>query len=352
MKKILKLIFALIGILLVSTALLFLVLTITDFQPEKIIPLETQNNQEEALKLNNDYSIITWNIGYASLSENEDFFMDDGEKSRPDNKELVENNLNGIINSFNEFDLDLAIIQEIDIKSRRSYYINQLEALTNNFKDYSYNFAKNYDVLFVPVPFPPLGKIESGISTFSKYLIDSSERHQFEGNYSWPKKIAMLDRCYTVSTLPIENKNEKLILINAHFSAYDNGSLREKQLKEIKTIITDEYAKGNYVIVGGDFNQTFSFIDVNSFPLYKNGNFYMPHPIPNDFIDDTWTWGVSEIAPTYRLLDSAYNEGVTQVGIIDGFLVSPNINIKEVETLDYKFKYTDHNPVKMIFELN
>jgi exonuclease III len=352
MKKFIKILLTLVGVAILSIALLFLVLTITDFQPEPIITLDIQNNQNTIANTNNEFSILTWNIGYASLGENEDFFMDDGEKSRPDSKSEVETNINGIINYLETMDLDFSVIQEIDTHSKRSYYLNELELLNNHYEDYSFDFAKNYDVLFVPVPFPPLGRVTSGIATYSKYNINESNRYQFEGNYDWPKKIAMLDRCFTASYVPLENKEGKLVIMNAHFSAYDDGSLREKQLKAIKSFVLNEYEKGNYVILGGDWNQTFDFINISDFPLYKNGQYYMPHPIPNDWLEKDWNWGVATNAPTYRLLNAAYEEGVTQVGIIDGFLVSPNITIKEIETFDYKFKYTDHNPVKMIFELN
>ena len=31
--------------------------------------------------------------------------------------------------------------------------------------------------------------------------------------------------------------------------------------------------------------------------------------------------------------------------IIDGFILSPNVKLDRVETLDRQFQYTDHNPV-------
>ena len=37
--------------------------------------------------------------------------------------------------------------------------------------------------------------------------------------------------------------------------------------------------------------------------------------------------------------------------MIDGFIVSDNIEIINCETLDYGFKYSDHNPVLMKFKL-
>ena len=40
-----------------------------------------------------------------------------------------------------------------------------------------------------------------------------------------------------------------------------------------------------------------------------------------------------------------------QYYVIDGFIVSDNIRVKSVETRDYGFKATDHNPVVMTFAL-
>ena len=54
---------------------------------------------------------------------------------------------------------------------------------------------------------------------------------------------------------PVTN-GYKLILINSHMSAYDKGGkMRVKQLKLLNSVMESEYKKGNYVIVGGDFNR-------------------------------------------------------------------------------------------------
>jgi hypothetical protein len=69
-------------------------------------------------------------------------------------------------------------------------------------------------------------------------------------------------------------------------------------------------------------------------------------------LPQNWQWAIDEKIPTYRLLNTKYIEGETQVGIIDGFLVSPNIKIESIETMDLKFKNTDHNPVIITFQLD
>jgi endonuclease/exonuclease/phosphatase family metal-dependent hydrolase len=338
-------------IIIIATVLFFIFVTVFDYKPDLVESVEVLGSGSQELSQGDSIEISTWNIGYAGLGASEDFFMDDGTNSRPKEKRIVEEYLKGILETLENFDTDITMLQEVDIHSKRSYYLNQLDELSAIKQDEAYSFAKNYDVKFVPVPFPPLGSVRSGIATFSEYDIEDSTRYAFEGNYAWPKSTVMLDRCYMVSTVPLAGTDQKLVLVNAHFSAYDDGSLRASQLGAIKEFMLKAYEENNYVIIGGDWNQTFEFIDTDAFPIYKEGAFYLPSIIENEWLPDGWQWAIDEKIPTYRLLNSEYVEGETQVGIIDGFLVSPNVEIKNIETLDLKFKNSDHNPVIATFRL-
>ena len=66
---------------------------------------------------------------------------------------------------------------------------------------------------------------------------------------------------------------------------------------------------------------------------------------------EAWT---NTSAPTCRSLDRAY-EGADQdhfwFYMIDGFIVSDNVQVNMVETLDQQFRCSDHNPVRMTFTL-
>jgi exonuclease III len=338
-------------IIIIGTVLFFVFVTVADYKPDLVETIDVMSNADQKLSIGDTIKISTWNIGYAGLGDVEDFFMDDGKKSRPDEKATVEKYLEGILETIETIDTDITLLQEVDIYSKRSYYLNQLEKITSIKPNESYSFAKNYDVKFVPVPLPPLGRVKSGIATFSEYDLTESTRYAFEGNYSWPKSTVMLDRCFMVSTVGIEGTDEDLILINAHFSAYDDGSLRASQLAAIKEFMIKAYNEGNYVIIGGDWNQTFEFIDTDAFPIYKEGKFYLPSIIEDEWLEEGWQWAIDKKTPTYRLLNTEYVKGKTQVGIIDGFLVSPNIEVKNYETLDLSFEDSDHNPVIVEFLL-
>jgi hypothetical protein len=54
--------------------------------------------------------------------------------------------------------------------------------------------------------------------------------------------------------------------------------------------------------------------------------------------------------PSCRNADGPYHEG-QYVLTIDGFLVSPNVDVTEANVVDTGFAYTDHNPVQMEFTL-
>ena len=58
--------------------------------------------------------------------------------------------------------------------------------------------------------------------------------------------------------------------------------------------------------------------------------------------------------PTCRLLNQPYNPADTentQYYVIDGFIVSPNVSVEAVETVDLGFENSDHNPVCMTVDL-
>jgi len=64
----------------------------------------------------------------------------------------------------------------------------------------------------------------------------------------------MLDRCFLVNRYPLKNGKE-LLIVNTHNSAYDNGTLKKQEMAFLKQWLLDENNKGNYIVVGGDWNQ-------------------------------------------------------------------------------------------------
>ena len=151
MKAFFKVLGIAIGGILCLGVIFILYLTITDFKPEEKMVLAINNNIKNQIDINDEFKIFSWNIGYAGLGENEDFFMDGGTKSKPGSKKLVESYLNGIVDTINQNAADCYMLQEVDINSAKTYHINELDVIRSNLPAFSYNYACNYKVAFRPV---------------------------------------------------------------------------------------------------------------------------------------------------------------------------------------------------------
>ena len=243
MKKIIKILFYIIVIIVVAFALFLLYSTISDYKPtEKTVILEDENT--DLVNHKSQISLMLWNIGYCGLNKEMDFFYDGGKNVRP-TEDIVKNNIKGVMSYLAKNDsIDFILLQEVDKHSKRSYYTNQFDTISNLFKDKNYTFAKNYDVFFVPTPpTDPMGRVKSGLMTIGKYKPKTSVRYSFPGNYDWPTKLFMLDRCFLVNRYNVTNDKE-LLIINTHNSAYDDGGLKKQQMDYLKKFIKAEYKKG------------------------------------------------------------------------------------------------------------
>ena len=116
-------------------------------------------------------------------------------------------------------------------------------------------------------------------------------------------------------------------------------------------LMEEEYQKGNYVIAGGDFNQTFESAE-GVYPLYNTDHF-IPGTLTEDSLPEGFAFAGDDAYPTSRVLNKPYSGSYedTQLYVIDGFIVSENIKVDEVKVIDKDFKYSDHQPVKLIVRL-
>ncbi len=311
----------------------------TDFIPEKTKQLELLGNSPNAVVDKDTISFVSWNIGYGGLGEESDFFYDGGETvTMP--IDVVEKNVAGIINTIAGLkdNIDFFLLQEVDVGSKRAHWIDQFDKVGDVLADFSSSFGKNYDVEYIPIPpLDPMGKVEAGIASWSKYKAQESTRYAFEGNYDFPFYLFFLDRCFMLNRYKTKS-GQDLVVINTHNSAYDDGSLKEKQLKQLKDAAMQEYQKGNYVIIGGDWNQYPSGISDEEKKTYA---------IPTDFPGEGWTCSFDPSNATNRNLLYPYDPKTSKTGLIDFFVVSPNVDVLNVNTKDQQFKYSDHQAVEM-----
>ena len=314
---------------------------ISDYRPDEKIVIE-ESKTETFISDPSSISVLTWNIGYCGLDKQMDFFYDGGTKVRT-SRENFNRNFSAVTEFLSRTDtVDFILLQEVDRKSKRSYRTDEYAAIEDHLQLQSAQFAINYDVFFVPVPpSSPMGKVLSGISVFGKTDPLVSTRYAFPGEYGFPKQLFMLDRCFLVNRYPLKNSRE-LILINTHNEAFDTGEIRKAQMDYLKNFLLEEYSKGNYIIAGGDWNQSppgfvssFSRDAVNTNQMTLDG----------DYLPEKWTWAYDNTVPSNRTVTAPYNPGVTATTVIDFFLLSPNVKSLSVKCVDLGFENSDHNPV-------
>lgn len=341
-----KVIGIVVAVLVIFVAALVIFLTCTEYNPPATQDIEIHGTAHDELSAGESLSVVTWNAGYGGLSKQADFFMDGGDGVRTVSHDGVLANLTGIENELAALDPDVIFLQEVDQDSERTYGINERARLAKAFApEYTSTYALNFDVAYVPYPLPPIGAVESGIMTLSRMQASSAERIQLPCPFSWPVRLGNLKRCLLVERLPIQGSSSELVLVNLHLEAYDDGEGKAAQTAQLAQLLQEERAKGNYIIAGGDFNQSFSSVDTSMYPL-QGDDLWQCGYINVSSLGDGFTAMMDNSTPTCRSLDRPYDGSANfQFYMIDGFIVSDNVRIDALETIDAGFEFTDHNPV-------
>ena len=344
-KRILIFIGILFGAVLLLLAGLIAFLTVTEYRPADVQDADHFVTADGTLPAGQSLTVCTWNIGYGGLGKESDFFMDGGSMVNPPSQDTVQKNLEGIRALVAGTPADIWLFQEVDVDSARSGYQNQFPILLNSVQGLG-ALAYNYNCPFVPIPMPPIGKVESGIATVTGALktVGTPQRISLPCPFSWPVRAANLKRCLLVTRVQVENTERELVLVNLHLEAYESGEGRIAQTKQLMNLMQAEYEKGNYVIAGGDFNQSFP-VSLDVYPILDSEK-WTPGVLEESILPEGWQFAFDDTVPTCRLLDQPLSDACQRY-VIDGFILSPNVKADKVETIDGMFEYSDHNPVRL-----
>ena len=351
--RILRIIGIILLVVVLAAAAFIGYLTVTEYYPkagEREV-LSIRSGIDSTLPSSGPIRVLSWNIGYGALGDNADFFMDGGKGVNTASKDRVNENMNSILETVSREDPDIIFLQEADVNSMRSHHVNEMQMFTDKFTDMETYFAYNFKVPFVPYPIPPIGTVNSGIAILSSWHQSEAVREALPCPFSWPIRVANLKRCLLISRIPAEDGKE-LVLVNLHLEAYDSGEGKAAQTRQLKHLLESEAQKGNYVIAGGDFNQTFTSVDTSMYPEQPD-RWHCGSLDTSEFSDD-FEFVMDNQFPTCRSLDQSYADADKenfQYYMIDGFIVSKNVSVNVYNTIDLQFECTDHNPVIMSFTL-
>lgn len=244
---ILKLILAILGSLALALVVFYLWATAGSYPRENYTDILTYNVDGSASK-GTTLSLVSYNIGYLSGLTNQEAVK------RP--QALFDDNLATVISALRNLNADIIAFQEIDLESKRSYNVNQLESLAYALGLPNAGLAINWNKNYVPFPYwPPsvhFGKIVSGQAVLSRYPIMENQRTVLEKVASRPffYNAVSLDRLAQVARVDVNGR--PLMLINVHLEAFDNPT-RFAHTRAVREM-AETYAKDYPVLLVGDFN--------------------------------------------------------------------------------------------------
>jgi len=354
MKKLLKIAGALLLAVILIIAAYVGYLFISYSRVEDNLALEVSGAADGTMNEDEEYTAVTWNVGFGAYSDDYSFFMDGGTESRAYSKDAVLQNIDAAIDTLKGINADFVLLQEVDVDATRSHHVDQSAMFREAFGEMDEVFAKNYDSAYLCYPvLEPHGASEAGQMTLARTDIASAVRISLPVESGF-MKFFDLDRCYSVSRIPVNN-GKMLCLYNLHLSAYtSDGTIATEQLKLLLSDMQAEYQSGNYVIAGGDFNKDLPGNSPEIFGV-SGEDYNWAQPLERSLLPEGLLLAdsVNEAAPvpSCRNADKPYAPGESFVLTVDGFIVSDNIEIVDCCVEDEGFAVSDHNPVTLRFRL-
>ena len=354
LKRIFRIILALLLVVLAVVLIYVAYVFISYHRLDDNLSLTVEGGGQGTVSASDTLRIASYNVGFGAYSSDYSFFMDGGTESRARSADAASGNVSGAGGEALALSPDIMLFQEVDVGSTRSWQVDEYDILTGIFGgSYSRVFAENYDspYLFYPIT-QPHGASRSGIVTFSAYPITSALRRSLPIE-AGVMKLVDLDRCYSVSRIPVSNGRE-LVVYNVHLSAYtSDGKIAETQLEMLFDDMLAEYSAGNYAIAGGDFNKDL-LGDSGSIFGVSGENYTWAQPIPENIVPE----GLSIVAPydpdnpipSCRNADKPYGED-SFVLTVDGFVISGNVELIYSNVHSTGFRWSDHDPVYMDIRL-
>ena len=295
-------------------------------------------------KASHEISIMSWNIGYAGLGKNADLVVDHGKSLRALSHQEIATSAKAIAQTLDASSCDVICLQE---NARAGFLTRRVpvsDVISNALCDRLNYFWTDMKSVCVP----RVLHVDNGMSLHSRLAAPNCQALAFKPDDIYLSGILKKHYGTLYGRFPISDSPRDWVVFNIHLSAFDTaGHARQVQLDELLQLAKHEYALGNYVLIAGDWNMRLTPTD---FPHKADPEKLLwVSDFPNDTLPPEWRVACASGTPTVRSLNAAYVNGQTYTTIVDGFVYSPNVRLKKVETRDMQFEYSDHHPVEAQF---
>jgi hypothetical protein len=288
-------------------------------------------------------TILDWNLGYGGLGAGSDFVADGGTHTFPPSRTAVRANVAGIERVLREQgeSIDVFIFEEMAHDGPVNYWVNLKGRIDDLHSGLNRVFFADFQTRLLPWPL----RLTHGQAIHTRHTIAET------GVVPLPAEdtaIFGVKRRYAslVTRLPVAGRERGWTIASVHIAAFDpDAAVRTRQLRELMAWAAAEYARGQHVVLGGDWNLQLA---ETNFPHTTDERFlFWLFPFPQDALPEGWRIAADASVPSVRTNHQPYVAGDNYVTTIDGFIVSPNVAVEEVRGIDLGFEHTDHQPVRI-----
>jgi endonuclease/exonuclease/phosphatase family metal-dependent hydrolase len=196
-------------------------------------------------------TVMTWNIKFGGGRI--DFFFDCfGDRVVMTEAEVLRH-LRGLAAKINEVNPDILFVQEADIDSTRTAYVNQVQWLLEHTHLSYAAFASHWQVRWIPNR--GLGRMNSGNAVLSRWPLRDARRIALPlmREQSALTRFLYLRRNALAARVAIPH-GRPVHVLNTHLEAYSRDDTKKRQLETFLRVLDELAATGGLVIAGGDLN--------------------------------------------------------------------------------------------------
>lgn len=194
---------------------------------------------------------MTWNIKFAG-ARILFFFECDGERSLMTEEETIQN-LDGIAAFINFVKPDILLLQEVDVLSKRTAYVDNVQWLLDH-THFNYGaYASHWKVDYVPSD--GIGRIDSGNAILSRWPFLEAERLAMPliGEQDAVTRYFYLRRNILRTYVDLPGVDD-LSVVNVHTAAFAEDDTKRVQLDLFKGVLDEIAAVDRQFVAGGDLN--------------------------------------------------------------------------------------------------
>ncbi len=168
-------------------------------------------------------------------------------------QEEVYNNLGRIAELINTAQPDILLLQEIDINSKKSGYIDQVQWLLDHTGLNYGSFAFTWKSPFVPSD--GLGRIYSGNAVLSRWPIKDPTRIQLPRREDQDAltNYFYIQSCILKSKIDVPAL-DNFYIYNVHLMAFATDDTKLRQINKLTDVLESAEGRGELFVLGGDFN--------------------------------------------------------------------------------------------------